>query len=467
MAKLDISPETDVIESLVQRSASLREMLAELFDNAFDQDATRIEVQLGDDGLTIEDNGKGIASWAALLKLGRHHSTKGRAVGRYGVGFKHAAIWLAEAVDIETRHNNARSFTRIDWSAIQESRDWNVETGDPVRNPGPPYTRLQFTGIRGRRLKNLPAAARELAYRFTPALQNGAEIIVCGERLEPLGLPPLMGDPVVIEGYLNETQHYRLTAGIKADHAEPERAGYDVAYLHRILRQRDMSGTGTYSPQRFYGYLELFDDGEADWTLAEHKDDFEERDQLYEELFPAIEPLLLLAQTASEQMEFRDLQREVNERFSSFHPQRAREKRQPGDDTGTHSATGTGRKRSRAKDSTPQEDGTIETRLQKRGIYVSFDYLVPGRIGEVQGNRSALRVALNPEFSIIRSKNPDAVAAIVCALLVLDTRWMNEHRMAFLPGMDPEEDRPKLGDFSELIEKVVPYGTLADEATAK
>jgi hypothetical protein len=464
MAKLDISPETDMIDGMIQRSATLREMLSELFDNPFDWGATKVELLLTENGFTLEDNGIGIADWKALLKLGRKHRDVTNRLGRWGWGFKNAAVWLAESVDIETRHNNARAFTRIDWTAIRESHDWTCDVGDPQHDPGPSYTRFDFHGIRGKKLKNLPAVAKDLAYRYTPALKNGAEIIIDGQRLEPVDLPPFASEPLTIDRYFNDTLHYRLIAGVKADHSEPERKGYDVAYKHRIVRQRDLTGFQKYSAQRFYGYLELLNDGEEDWDLAQHKDEFGERDDLYQELFEFIRPILEEAANAHEQMEFRDLQRMVIENVNKIASGK-KEQRDPGDTVGTHSRTGTGKKRQSKKEQDDPEN-KLKRKIHGRGVHVAFDCQTPNLIGEVQDGRHSIVVSLNPEFPIIRSKNAEAVTAIVCSLLTLDAQWMDSYRQLFLEGMEANDAKPTVADFSELVLRAMPFDTAENKEDA-
>jgi hypothetical protein len=112
--KINLCPDVSLLNSLVERSgATLRGMLAELLDNAFDQNATRIDVTTDKDSITIEDNGLGVVDWTTMLKLGGSYKSESRAVGRWGVGFKHAAIWLARTADIRnTASERARLYPR-------------------------------------------------------------------------------------------------------------------------------------------------------------------------------------------------------------------------------------------------------------------------------------------------------------------------------------------------------------------
>jgi hypothetical protein len=137
----------------------------------------------------------------------------------------------------------------VTWQALD---DWEAEAGEFIPDPGPSFTRIRLSGINRHRLRNLDEAVKEPAYRYTPGLREGLQISINGRLLEPVPPPQFEDPPMVIEGAW-ENKCYRLTAGVKVARAEPERCGYDVAYLHRLIRQH---GFGEYSAQRFCGYLE-------------------------------------------------------------------------------------------------------------------------------------------------------------------------------------------------------------------
>jgi hypothetical protein len=455
MPRISLCPDTTLVESFSERSGgTLRGMLAELLDNAFDQNATRIEITSSDDSLIIEDNGNGVSEWNALLRLGRHRG-RGGTIGRYGVGFKHATAWLAEVVDIETRRRNARSFTRLDWTALAaQDGDWGWDVGEWTGDKGPPYTRLTLSGIRKRRLRNLAQVAEELASRYSPGLSTGVTILIDGNALAPVALPLFDGTPSIIEGSY-EGRNYRLTAGIKPDHAEPERCGYDVAYLHRIIRQKDLSGCGNYSGQRFYGYLELLNTGEADWTLSDHKDDFDERTELYDdELFPQIEPILKAAAAAKDSLEFRDCGRIVTERFH-FAGQ-GKEKRHPGETKGPRTPKETGRKRNHASEIELDPLRRVTSKLRSCGVTITFACQDPTRVGVVQSGSNQIVVDLNPSYPAVAAKDADAITVLVCALLALDDEWHGRNRQLLLRLVEADTVAPQIKDLSNLLLRVLP-----------
>lgn len=452
--KISIAPSIELLHSFVDRPGTLRENLAELVDNGLDKDATRVEITATDTNLTVRDNGRGISNWIALLSLGIHEASRQRTLGRFGVGFKHAAIWLAETVDIETRNNNVLIFTRINWTSLAGWDD--VDIGEPHPDPGPSYTTLVFSDIRGKRLKNLQGAAEELRYRFGPALTHGSQIVINGVHLKPAPLPEFDAAPLVIDDYF-EGKHFHLTAGVKANNATPQRAGYDVAYMHRLVRQRDLSGFGNYSAQRFYGYLELLPDGDEDWSLSDHKDEFSEREELYEYLLPEVTPLLERIAQAKEAIEFRECRLEVNTRMAKLvgkGNKTSKEKRDPGDSHGSVTPRRTGRQRQKAKKTDEDQPGSIIDKLRNRGIEVSFDHNVPGSVGEVQTGNKQIIVSLNPEFEIVKRRIADAIISQALALLVIDDNWYDRNRGWFLQGIEPRDSASVIADYSELLRRV-------------
>jgi hypothetical protein len=336
---------------------------------------------------------------------------------------------------------------------MDQGNIWEWEAGDFKPDPGPSFTRIALSGIRKRRLRNLEQVADELAYRYTPGLQEGLEISINGRRLQPIPPPEFEGKPIVFEGSWDD-KAYRLTAGIKVARSEPERCGYDVAYLHRLIRQHDLTGCSGFSGQRFYGYLELLNTGDDDWILAEHKDDFDGRDDFYEEeLLPQIMPILEAAAAAKETLAFRDLQELVAARFGFV--TRGRERRKPGDKEGSREPKETPRKRRKATEVHPDPSSPVTSKLNNCSINITFDCQQPDKVGVVQTGGSQIVVSLNPSFDIVSRKDPDAITALVCALLALDDEWNERNRNRFLPYKELDALHPRISDLSELLARVM------------
>ena len=65
--ELDLAPDPGMLRSYIDASGgTLERATEEIFDNGLDQDATIIKLVANGDILVIEDNGRGIAEWAAL-----------------------------------------------------------------------------------------------------------------------------------------------------------------------------------------------------------------------------------------------------------------------------------------------------------------------------------------------------------------------------------------------------------------
>jgi len=103
----------------------------------------------------------------------------------------------------------------------------------------------------------------------------------------------------------------------------------------------------------------------------------------------------------------------------------------------------------------------VQHKLKGRGISIHFDYSVPGQIGEVQYGSGSVIISLNPQNEIVKTKNPEAIISLACALLVLDPEWADGRRDRFLPGLEPTAPKLFIGDFSELLNKVMSFAGVA------
>ena len=90
----------------------LGQCIADLVDNSYDADATKIAVWLeqnseGDMYLLIFDDGKGIAKnkWKDAMTLGLQRDRKNDDLGVYGVGMKLSSLSQANEVTVASVHN--------------------------------------------------------------------------------------------------------------------------------------------------------------------------------------------------------------------------------------------------------------------------------------------------------------------------------------------------------------------------
>lgn len=430
----DFPPQTSIIESIIRERFSLRVLLAELIDNALDKRAMTIRIYRRDDELIVEDNGAGVSDMRALLQWGRHSKAEGsRTMGRFGIGLKHAAIWLAEGMEVQTRHRNHRYSLSVEWAQIIESGRWRTLLPAPIADAGESYTHFSFGPLRPSRYKNIGGCEKVLSYEYTPALQRGVVIALDDYTLQPVPLPPLES-MVELDQDLHG-RHFRLKAGLKVKGTAPDRHGVDVAYLDRIILQGDCYGLKDYSPQHFYAYLELLDDWDSKWTMSTHKNYFEQRDDLYEYLFPYIEPLLQAADERGDIIELDGIRDKALEALASI--KRIREKRKRGAATGTAQPTNDGKQRENAKKTDPNAPGSVLDRLH--GVLdLRFDCHDPNKIGEVQETKTATIISLNPEFEVIRTREVGAVIVVALGLLSAHVIRNPERRNKFGVPAFPE-----------------------------
>ena len=365
MPQLNICPRAHMLQGMKRNPfMSFKIGLEELFDNSSDAGATSISVELKDGDLIIWDNGRGLQNPEALFAIGAHESSSANddTIGRYGVGFKDMALLIANVVSVDSCNGIRRYKISVDWRLVDDR--WKTDYSNlPARPGAATFTRLVFSALEPRRVRFPETLLRNLAYDFSPGLRDGLKITINGVDLAPCDPPVLME-----ELRLDDTfggRHFRLLAGIKADNAQPDRLGYDVAYKNRLVLRRDTDQAfGDYSSQRFYAYLELLRDGQLDWTLGRNKQSFEEREDLYIHLFPEIEELLKKADQLGRDIEFKHMEDRASIRLSTAVTKTIKEKRKsserqsPAEDPDDH-ATDPKRKRRRASKTDPKDDGSV------------------------------------------------------------------------------------------------------------
>jgi hypothetical protein len=124
MIEIDLSPRTAWLDSVFNKHLSVEACFSELFDNAFDQDATVIEVTFGADSVTVLDDGNGIANMEHMLAFSEKPLTPRPRVGRYGVGGKYGAANLGTQLSIDTRHGLKRQKAFVDWEGGSAREPW-------------------------------------------------------------------------------------------------------------------------------------------------------------------------------------------------------------------------------------------------------------------------------------------------------------------------------------------------------
>jgi hypothetical protein len=115
-----IPPSTSSIQAMIDaESMSLKKAVAELIANAIDQHAKNINLNLNRKTrqFIIGDDGNGPPKdLEAMMEIGTHISSKTDPIGRFGVGFKDAVIWLGDSVIVDalTKSGKKQSVS-ADW----------------------------------------------------------------------------------------------------------------------------------------------------------------------------------------------------------------------------------------------------------------------------------------------------------------------------------------------------------------
>lgn len=387
--------------------------LSELLDNSLDAKATKVEFWISPKCFVIEDNGIGSDSLNPFFGFGTHHKqTRGRldGLGVYGVGGTHAMLWISDemktSVTIETRTKTAAKRVRETWddlAAAFSAGEGVVAASNPPEVGKPTGCRIELFGS----LRDPPGRVTlvshidNLSFRYSKAIEAGLTIIVhTGTRAKPtVEIVPRWGMPELVDEVADEFdvngKGVRLKVGIAPIGKDNPRCGLHYRYSYRVIREGSADGCGGYAMNRILGFVDL---GEG-WRLDRHKDNITDRDAagLYEAVFQRIEPLLKKAQGQSIVAQSAELCAKVEGMMDAFLGKTEKARRLgKGGKRGTAKPTGGGTKHADAQHKQPGSGMAKE--YPRSGIYVTFEDLLGGVIGELKGNG----IHLNTRVSAVR-----------------------------------------------------------------
>lgn len=192
------------------------ELVRELVNNAYDADATHVDVTLADDKIGVSDNGSGmdfeglkqyfkIGSQEKLVKNKSEKFQRDR-IGQFGIG-KFAALTAAKTFEVDTQKGDFRArviFDKEAWNASQSS--WElpliVLPQDPDRGDGTVVTLTRLTKKFDR------AQVERRLIESVPLMDPDFDVVLNGFTLLPRRyqgqkIPVLEGTPFgVIHGEL-------------------------------------------------------------------------------------------------------------------------------------------------------------------------------------------------------------------------------------------------------------------------
>jgi hypothetical protein len=263
-------------------------VVSEFIDNAFDEDggnATKVELHIWPDELSVRDNGRGISDINRLARLGDSGSvyTNGDNLGQFGIGAK---AWMCRGGRLiaQTIHEgmehlhifNLRSFMKA-----HERRDPNpphllAYEGKGRKTSEASFTQVTIADFFGSAKKPivLPALMDDLQERYWPALKKGLEIKIIDARKTPQEIKPLI--PLTPPSWTNNIswessvndKKYSAEVGILSE-GIGRYSGIFVGCLYRTIEKMKVLSTLSLPP-RIHGQVVL----SKEWkeSLSNYKD---------------------------------------------------------------------------------------------------------------------------------------------------------------------------------------------------
>lgn len=392
-------------------------ILGELIDNAFDADATRVEIALNGRELTVSDDGNGCDDIARMLTMGRHARRSTTRLGRYGVGLKDAAWWIGGPTRIKTHHAGMLHTIHIDWDALDA---WSAPMPASIASADR-GTMIRFESIgKERRFPDgdrLASMIKDLGFAYSPALKQGKQIVFRRGNKEPVllrrhELPPMVE---TIEREISvDGKTARLLVGIVTPGAENPRPGISYTHGFRVIMHGAI-GCGGLGTSRIAGWVSLGDG----WRLARNKNDVTAyKDDLADAVFDVIRPLVEKASGQALTIKSNALANGLTSMFRGIvdtSENNAKAARGPAKNaTGAVKPTGTGPKHGRARSTQP---GKRFPGLVRAGqCRIDFKPCDNGAIGEVDRDGHVIWLADNHVTIQAAKAANDEMALLVLAV---------------------------------------------------
>jgi hypothetical protein len=306
-----------MIKSIRNRAWTLAGALEELVDNSLGHGhADKVIVIIDNaNGIGVIDNGVGIDDINRIFRIGDASAHDDLAqIGLFGVGAKHATIYLGDIVTVKTVHDGRKHQMKVNWAEVEQSGLWPLAyTGKGREAPNDERgTTVIVTKLasRGYHLATSERITQEFGAIFAPAIRNGASIeihhsLTAGEanalKVEPFNPADLTDDTALSgevntpHGILKWTGRAGLSQSLKLHHN-----GVHIAFGHRVIEITRDPFMGAAVPTL---YAEVQLDHTTPWKhqLSEHKDKVVGyREDLIKSIHEALAQLIDKAEKQSE-----------------------------------------------------------------------------------------------------------------------------------------------------------------------
>ena len=348
----------------------------------------------------------------------RKHSKTTR-LGRYGIGAKHALLWIAHDLNCSLKIESlckGRTFScESTFRQIGTVRKLSVKE-TPANCDSRPGTRVCLSGVKRPQLPtakdDVSRLCSELGFVYSKALEDGKNIVI--ETITRRGserhaiaphVPPPFEKEIRDEFWLDKKRGVRLHVGLVSGSEAVDRPALHYRYAGRVIEASSGKGCGGYGTNRIFGYVDLIGPG---WKLATLKDAVYAPAQLYSEILKRSEPILKEAQKQHLVAESAALKATVEEKVNDAIKAKAvRGKRKK---RGTASATGGGGRHKTAK--RKQRGATFDDIIGASGgagVTIDFTDLKNDAIGRFSGNTIELNTAV---YAVREARNENNAATL-------------------------------------------------------
>lgn len=248
--------------------------IAELVDNAFDADATRVSIDIDKDSIVVADNGVGCCDFDTLMTLNGSNDYGGKKTGRFGQGLKVAAMALGDTLKVVSRTYDRSLKFSLHWPTTDE----DVPKKDTVHR-GSSGTTIEIGDLRQNNRQNgIDTLRADLCWTYRSAMLGGSKIVMNGEQLIPTALPP-MKSKKVSSTVLSDGRSIHVVAGIMEEGDLQHAPGMHVFYsIRNVCRLTPPKGS-----VRFFALVDISDrpgtnartGGPGVWGIGRHKTDLD------------------------------------------------------------------------------------------------------------------------------------------------------------------------------------------------